>query len=81
MEKGDRIMAFAVGTPYMAVGFAIVWAVLFVTLWVNELRSERENEASAAFMLSAGVTVAAVLLTVLMVAVAWGVQTYFPIFG
>lgn len=74
-------MAFAVGTPYMALGFAVVWAVLFIILWVNELRSEREDEATAAFMLSAGVTVGAVLLTVLMVVVAWAMQTFIPIFG
>lgn len=74
-------MAFAVAPPYMGVGFVAVWFALFVAFYAFERRSEREDEGTAALVLSGVTVVAAVVLIALMVAVAWATQNAVPIFG
>lgn len=69
----------AVEAPYAAIGTTAVWFGLFVAYYVNERRSDREDEGFAALVLSAVTIAVAVLLVAAAMLVGLAVQTYAPI--
>lgn len=74
-------MAFPVSTPYMGVGFAGVWVALWLTFYLYELRSPREDELGASFIIATATVAVSTVIVVLITVVAWALQTFAPIFG
>lgn len=74
-------MVFAISTPYMGVGFVVVWLVLWVGFYIYELRSPREDEIGASFIIATATVVVSTVIVVAIAVTAWALQTFAPIFG
>lgn len=74
-------MTFTVDTPYMGVGFAVVWLALWLTFYLYELRSPREDEFGASFIIATAIVVVSTVIVVLITVVAWAFSAFAPIFG
>jgi len=65
----------------MAIGFALVWVSLWLAFYLYELRSPREEEFTASFIIATTVSAVAVLVVVAMALIGWAAQHFVPIFG
>jgi len=68
-------------TLYMGLGFASVWAFLWVVFYLYELRSPREDELGASFIIATATVVVSAVIVLAMLLVAWAIEAFAPIFG